>query len=180
MAEEPSARWLEDVLERAVREGMCVRVACTTCGAAPFRTALRRAATESAGSSGMPTVPRGTTSPLVEALAALPPPPRRFEEALRLILVDLWSGLGEQNFRTRVETRLEGTPVGGLLLRMREHSAEVERQRLAGEAWDTPAAVAARRAERKRLREAAHAERLRAKPARDAAWFARKAQASPE
>lgn len=180
MTDGSSARWLDDVLERAISERMCVRVTCSTCGAVPFRSALRRAVADSERSDGAPARAPDTTSVLVEALLALPAVPRRFEEALRLILVDLWAGLGEPGFRTRVESRLKGTPAGDLLRRMRDHSAEVERQRSAGEAFASPAAVAARREARKRLRQAVHAERLATKPLRDAAWFARKAQASPQ
>lgn len=208
MTDRSSTQWLLNLLKRAVAKdgGMCVKVACTTCGAGQFLTALRCEAQVAAWSVSAPPLEPAAINALVQALAArrdaadnawwLAPPfkpdtvsalvqalaaldtPRRFQMALRLVLFELWVVLDEDAFHNCVESRVEGTPVGRFLDEMRAHSAAVEHRRLEHEA--EAAAGAARREEGRRQRQAAHEERRRAKPARDAAWFARKAQASTE
>ena len=92
-------------------------------------------------------------------------------EALRLVLTNLWDDLGKSRFQELVEPIIKGTWVGYLLDGMKQHDADRERKyrdhKLRTERDQR------RGAERKRQRQLAHAERLRSKPARDAAYFAR-------
>jgi hypothetical protein len=87
------------------------------------------------------------------------------EEVARYLLTHIWRELGEAMFHQEVEPVLAGSWAGDLLTRMQRHYAalvEAERQR--------QEEILTMRAEKRRLKQERHAERLARKRERDRIW----------
>lgn len=109
-----SGNWLEAFLDDAKAKNLCVRCFCTTCGALPFRRTLVGAAAAATGRARADHAWDNTIA--VAATAALaelaPATVTRHFDALRLVLVDLWGGLGEERFHRLTEAPLGIRPRG--------------------------------------------------------------------
>lgn len=134
---------LDELIAVAVRENWCVRYLCTTCGAIPFRTALR-------------SIPRE------DVIAGLRSLSREFltdqDELFRLIVSETaFLPIGGD-----LLPPLEGTPAGERLRFNIDWQNRKYEQRQAYLATQTPEAIAKRRADKKTAREqvtAPHRER---------------------
>ena len=95
------------------------------------------------------------------------------EEAVRLVLFDIWYAVGEEARERDLEPVLAGTWAGSVLERMKaHHQARMEARRAFAESQD-PERVRQKREEKRRLRQEKHAERLALKKERDRIWRAK-------
>ena len=110
-----------------------------------------------------------TARMILESLARINPPlqlEREVEEAVRLVLFDLWASLLLQG----KEHLLTGSWAGNVLEHMAAHyKATVERSKALAEFQD-PERVQQRRAEKRKLKPLRHQERLVLKSERDRCW----------
>ena len=161
---------LEDFIEHAIDKKMCVQIHCTTCGAREFRQGLWTAI---GGKS------KGDLGPMfgnAAALAALMVGLRKkdgyayeHENAVRLMLFEIWPFLGKEDGESELESILCGTWSGDVLVRMKAHwAARREAQRAHAE---REANAPERRNSKKRLKAQQHAGRLAAKAERDQLWW---------
>lgn len=174
--------WLSAYLQLAQERRYCTRIYCTTCGARDFRQGLVRATHRAMGKP--PGVRRLVGHPLgddgvlvlAQALAQLPPPnppQHAIHEAVMMTLHELWMACGgDEPTHARLDPVLAGSWAGEILAGMFHHEASVRADRRAHEAYGSPAATQARRAEKRRIKAEAHAARLEAKKERDGLWRA--------
>jgi hypothetical protein len=106
---------------------------------------------------------------ILESLARVTPPvrlQREIEDAVRLVLFDLWNSMLLQG-RERL---LAGSWAGGVLERMKDHyRAETERAKAIAD-FEDPRRVQERREEKRRLKQQKHQNRLALKKDRDRIW----------
>ncbi|MGH7862902.1 MAG: hypothetical protein ACREOS_11775 [Candidatus Dormibacteraceae bacterium] len=110
---------------------------------------------------------------LIPALAAVKPAGderRELEEAVRLILYEIWYTLGPRTAEEQLRPILEGTWAGDVLTRMKEHHQALMEARRHHEEENDPERVRQRREEKRRLRQEKHAERLIQQRARALIW----------
>lgn len=168
----PARGWLHEYLVEASTRNLCMQVYCTTCGSGDFRRGLRDRLSSAVGGMIIEASPV-CTAELVRQLGGLTPDPSledRFWDAVQLILCDLHSRLDGSRFREEVQLPLAGTWSGEVLESMWSHERRLSRERSEREAYESPDAVDARRAEKKRLKQEAHEERLARKEVRDREW----------
>ena len=151
MADTDRIDWLQPFLIEAVQKNLCTRIRCTTCGASEFRKGLLKAAAKSSGRDQVGGLDEITARMILESLARINPPlqlEREVEEAVRLVLFDLWASLLLQG----KEHLLTGSWAGNVLEHMAAHyKATVERSKALAEFQD-PERVSARRAEKRKLK----------------------------
>lgn len=150
---EDEMSWLQDVLDSAAADNLCVRLNCTTCGSHEFELRLMRAA-EQAGvgaTTALGWIPGAVVS-VATALADLPYVDPRDEPAIRFIIQRLYSALGETAFAREVAPILYPSEVGRVLRNMERHYEATQKRRSIHDALNNPVAVARRR-EEKRLAE---------------------------
>jgi hypothetical protein len=165
-----NADWLEHYLVEAVRKNLCTKIRCTTCGALEFRKGLLTAAAKAIGRDRFEAFDETSAPVIIRSLATVNAPPAhlqpQMEEAVHLVLFDLWSSLMLQ----RHEHLLTGAWADGVLERMKAHyQAETERHRAIAESED-PVLVQRRREEERSLKQQKHQERLTLKKDRDRIW----------
>jgi hypothetical protein len=90
-----------------------------------------------------------------------------FDTAVRLVLFEIWSSVGEAVTHEDLEPILEGTWAGSVLAGMKAHHRERQLARQAHEALNDPVRVQERRDARRRITEEGVAERLALKKERD-------------
>jgi len=90
----------------------------------------------------------------------------KYEEAVRLVIHDVWSVL----VPFQLGTMLDNTWAGNVLGRMQSHERQVEESRAQRSAYESPARVAERREEKRRQRRGLHEQRLALKNERDRLW----------
>jgi hypothetical protein len=149
--------WLARLITCAVAQNACMRWRCTTCGARPFRLALRASAQVSS--------PGCFADGLVEELRQLPA--HLPEAAVRFIILEIQAAATASEMASLVET-LSGTPAGAVLESMMRHGEAMRAKRQEHQARNDPVMVAQRRLEKAAERAAAHAARLAAKREREA------------
>jgi hypothetical protein len=165
--------WLEQFLVQSIRQNLCTRVVCTTCGAREFRDRLRNALANQLGESK----PDAATYGLIEiarALANVQPDfadafytGTKFESAVRLIITDIWSALGDEEADRVIAPLLSDSWAADLLARMKHHHAQrIEAERRLLE-YEDPEQVRARRGAKRKLKQAQHAERIARKQWRE-------------
>ncbi len=129
--------WLQGYLEASVANNLCTKISCTTCGAVDFRKGLLRALAQ------------------------------RYEEAIRLILFDIWNMLGEATAEAELGRVLDGTWAGSILEGMKTHHRAEEKRRREHAEKNDPALIEKTREEKRRAKEQRHLARLAAKSERD-------------
>lgn len=116
--------WLQQVLDEAAAETLCVRTNCTTCGARAFNNRVWRAAQSA---SKMDMTARGWTERtlqyLAHELARLPVISRRDEPAVRWMIMRLYLFGGGAAFSDEYAPGFPASPAGKILLSMSEHFA---------------------------------------------------------
>jgi hypothetical protein len=154
--------WLQQFLGNSIRQNLCTKVGCTTCGAREFRHGLRVAL---AGHLNQPISETFTVNDLAvvgRALASIQADTDqlKFEAAVRLVITDIWNLFGDEAADRIVAPLLGDSWAGGLLARMKLHHAhqtEARRRRLEDE---DPARVKENRDAKRELRQLRHAQRL--------------------
>jgi len=162
-------RWLERYIEEAVANKLCTSISCTTCGAMDFRKGLLRALSHPPAHRTSSRMDAIQARAIASALAGVhvPRETQRYEEAIRLILFDIWSTLGEANADAELSRALDGTWAGSILEDMKtHHQAEEERRREYGRKND-PAFIEKAREDKRRAKQEKHLARLAAKSERD-------------
>ncbi len=169
MAERDRLDWLQSYLIEAAQKNLCTRIRCTTCGASEFRKGLLKAAAQASGRNQVGVLDEVTSRTILESLARIDPPlqsERQVEQAVRLVLFDLWTSL----LLEKNEHLLAGSWAGNVLERMAAHyKAAVERSKALAEFQDREN-TQQRRAEKRKLRQLRHQERLVLKSGRDRIW----------
>ena len=164
--------WLERYLLDCIQRNVCTKGGCTTCGAREFRAGLLAEAAKQMQRVHLGRLNRDGAVVIACALKCVIPPETvfvdKFESAVRIILTDMWSVLGEVTAEQDIAPLLSGSWAGNLLSAMKVHHAAVTdaREKFAEE--NDPARVEARRAEKRRQRQDAHEKRLAGKRGRDA------------
>jgi len=163
------ADWLQHYLLEAVQKSFCTKIHCTTCGALEFRKGLLMAAAKAIGRDRSEALDETIAPLIIRSLASVNAPAHlrpQMEEAVRLVLFDLWNSVMLQ----RHLHFLAGTWAGDVLERMKAHSqAETERRKAIAESED-PVLVQRRREEKRSLKQQRHQERLTLKKDRDRIW----------
>jgi hypothetical protein len=168
-AEASNGNWLQEYLAEAVAKNLCTRISCTTCGALEFRRGLLKAAARAIHGNSSERLDPGTASTILHALAHLQTPrqsQREMEEAVRMVLFDLWTSLMLHNN----EHLLGESWAGDVLQRMKAHyEAVLARSKAIAESQD-PVLVQQRRLEKRNVKQQKHEERLAQKKERDRIW----------
>ena len=161
--------WLQEFIERAVEKKVCVQIHCTTCGASEFREALWK---------GVGSTTTGTFGPmfgnarvLAQLLVGLEKKrgyTHEHEQAVGLMLFEIWPFLGKEDGESELAGVLRGTWAGEVLAGMKAHWIARRKARRAHEEGE--ASAPKRREEKKRLKAEQHAARLAAKAERDRLW----------
>ena len=127
---EDQVSWLQDVLDSAAAENLCVRFNCTTCASHEFEFRLLHAAEQA---SRGPTAAIGWAPCAIvfvaNALADLPYINSRDEPAIRLIIWRMYRSLGEQAFARDVASILYPSEAGRVLRSMERHHEAAQRRR---------------------------------------------------
>ena len=166
-----TSKWLEAYLAEAVRKKLCTKIHCTTCGAMEFRRGVLSALSIATGQHPRQCFDRESAVEIARALAEVKPngdAPLSLEDAVRCLLVDLWSGIPLLD--NDIEALLAGSWAGDILGRMKTHHEAREAERRARDEFQSPAAVQKRREEKKRLKQEQHEKRLALKKERDRLW----------
>lgn len=174
-----TANWLQLFLSEAVRKNLCTQIYCTTCGAMEFRRGVLAALAEATDQRPRQSFDRETVVEVARALAAVEPPVNessKFEEAVRCILIDLWSGIPLLD--KDIERILSGSWCDDVLHRMQEHYEAKMAKRRAREEYEDPGNVQKRREEKKRLKQEQHQRRLAIKKERDRSWHEKHGKSS--
>ena len=162
-----TSKWLEAYLAEAVRKKLCTKIHCTTCGALEFRRGVLDALSIATGRQPLQRLDRESAIEIAKALAAVSRN-HAMEDAVRCLLVDLWSGIP---FLDRdIATLLDGSWAGNILHMMIKHHEARESDRRARDEFQSPAAVQKRRKEKKLLNQEQHEKRLALKKERDRLW----------
>jgi hypothetical protein len=102
----------------------------------------------------------------------------QLEAAVRLILCDIWDGLGEATADRELGPILNGTWPEDVLDRLKaNHRKRLEEKRAFAERND-PVLAQRRREEKRQARQAKHAERMARKKERDRLWHERQENAT--
>jgi hypothetical protein len=128
--------WLETYLVEAVSRNVCIKIHCTTCGALEFRRGVLSALSMATGKPLRQHFDRESNFEIAKVLAEVEPAcdaPGGPDDAVRCLLVDLWSG--RPLLDDEIEVLLAGTWTGELLRRMREHHEAEQAERGAREAF---------------------------------------------
>jgi hypothetical protein len=163
--------WLQTYLVESVQKQLCTQIHCTTCGAREFRLGVLNALAKTVHQTPQGSFDRESVVQIARALAEVRPIPdelKTMEGAVRCLLFDLWSGL--PFVYREVETILDGTWAGGVLVGMQEHHTATQEARRKLEEYEDPVNVQKRREEKKRLNQEKHQERLALKKERDRLW----------
>ena len=167
-----SLDWLETYLLESVQKGLCTNVHCTTCGAQEFRHGLLRALARTTGTQRRTVIDIQSAILITVGLSQVHPPSQQspqLEAAVRLILCDIWDGLGETTADRELGRILKGTWAEDVLTRMKAHHRKrLEEKRAVAERNDP--IVQQRREEKRQARQAKHAERMARKKERDRLW----------
>jgi hypothetical protein len=147
---------------------------CTTCGALEFRTGLMSSLTQAMGQPVASEIDLVRGRALARGLARLRPAPDRsseWEQAVRLMLFETWRSADASTFERELEPLLAGTWAGDALTGMKAHERvrQDARQRHA----QSQVRQQQERAEKLRLKQETHIERLERKKERDRLWRAR-------
>jgi hypothetical protein len=113
----------------------------------------------------------GGAAAMAQALTSVQtetPTSREFEQAVQLILFEIWTFFGEKDGESELALVLKGSWAGSVLARMRAHSAAVEAARRSRAEFE--AGAQKRKEERRRLKQDQHTARLAAKVERDRLW----------
>lgn len=178
--------WLQRVIDQALEKGWCTNSFCTTCDAREFRNTVLKAAgrvadrpVDRAMLQTMAEVLqfRGPLrSTIARGLSSVEAAPAR-EQPVRSILTYLWSFA----WASEISAILQGSWAGSILEEMRAHEAGTERARVIRERENSPEAVEARKAEKRRVRAEAHAIRMAEQAEHNRRWYAaRQAEGSPD
>lgn len=165
------SQWLQDFLGDALREDLCTKVRCTTCGGIPFRKGLLAALGRHLGVGPLDSLGQEGLVALRSALSALgPPPPGNpwMEGAVRFLLFEVWSG--PPTIGGALEMELEGSWSGEIFDRMKRHHEARMLARQSHEERNDPGQIANRRASVLKARQERLELRLEAKRERDQAW----------
>ena len=160
--------WLEAYLVEAVGKKLCTKIGCTTCGAMEFRRGVLSGLSIATGMSLRQHFDRESNIAIARALAEVKSntdAPRDLEDAVRCLLVDLWSGVPLLD--NDIEALLTESWAGELLRRMKAHHEAKQAERRAREAFEDPLNVQKRREEKKGLKREQHERRLVLKKERD-------------
>jgi hypothetical protein len=174
-----SDNWLWQLILVAIDQGVCIYTWCRTCGGRDFREAVRVEAIEEIANSRRTPTDDEINAEIARALALLPPPvcdEFEFEQAVRLLLFDLYTAVGSSVADHIFAPVLANTWAGDVLARMKAHYARRVEAVRRHEAMHDPEVVARRRAEKKRLKQQQHAERLARKAERDRLWREKQAK----
>ena len=166
-----TVKWLDVYLMEAVRKNLCTTVHCTTCGAMEFRQGVLGALSVATGKHPRQQFDRESAVEIARALSEVTPHDDSsgpLEEAVRCLLVDLWSGIPLLD--RDIEEPLAGTWAGDILRRMKEHHQAREAEERARIEYESSAAVQKRREEKKLLKQKQHKKRLALKQERDRLW----------
>jgi len=167
-------RWLRRYLDDATDNRLCTTPGCTTCGSGPFRQGLLLALAEASGEPVGGYRDRRVVRAIGLALARLAPssrPDAALSSAIRRILLDLWSG--DAALDAELVALLRESWAGRMLASMHAHHAAVQAERAVRAAYESPAAVALRRDEKRRLKQPARDARAIRKAEGDRLWRAR-------
>lgn len=167
--------WLEFFIVESLNRQLCTKIMCTTCGALEFRMGLMLSLAQAAGQPLASEFDLARAGVLARGLARLKPPLDRssnWEQAVRLMLFEVWRSVGSATADRKVEPLLTGSWAGEVLAGMKTHERlrQEARQRHA----ETQGRQQRERAERLRLKQENHAERLERKRERDRLWCERK------
>lgn len=88
-----TSNWLEAYLAEAVRKRLCTKIHCTTCGAQEFRRGVLDALSIATGRQPLQLLDRESAIEIAKALAGVSRNHDPMEDAVRCLLVDLWSGI---------------------------------------------------------------------------------------
>ena len=142
--------WLQEFLNEAAEEGLCVARNCTTCGSRVFSLKLLQVVQSV---SGIDRTARGwtigTLRYLAGALARLPAISRRDEPAVQMIIMRLYNFNGDAAFEDDFAPGFNASPAGETLRSMREHFAAVQTARQHYLERNDRKAIDARRAEKR-------------------------------
>lgn len=166
----PTENWLQAYLVESVRANVCTRLHCTTCGGRDFRRGLAPSLAEACGQRYELPFGRESTLVIARPLAhvhPVPGEPWELEEAVQLILYEIWHTLGEVEAERELEPILEGMWAGEVLSRMKAHYRAREEARRRHNEQNDPERVRQRREEKRRLRQEKHEQRLAIKKERD-------------
>jgi hypothetical protein len=170
LRDDSEGTWLEVFLRDSIGATLCTKIHCTTCGAIDFRRGLLAALAAVTSQQPILRIDRQVALSLCRALSRLPAATAEqgdFDPAVRLVLFELWSSVGEAVTQEELEPILEGTWAGSVLNRMKAHHRERQVARRAYEAFNDPVRVQERRDTRRRLTGEKVAERLALKKERD-------------
>lgn len=106
---------------------------------------------------------------MAKALAGLTPPRevQRYEEAVRLILFDIWNTLGEATAEGEVTLILNGTWAGDMLEDMQAHHRAEEKRRREHAEKNDPVRIENAHEEKRRAKAEKYLARLAGKKERD-------------
>jgi hypothetical protein len=169
----PSDNWLLQFILIAIDQGVCVS---TTFGARAFREALLAEAIDELDDGCRTPTGEEIYAEIARAVALLAPPVRDdfdFERVVRLILSDLWRAMGSSVADRTLAPLLAGTWAGDVLARMKAHYDRRVEARRRNAVMNDPLVVERRRAEKKRLKQQRHTERLARKAEHDRLWRAK-------
>jgi hypothetical protein len=173
-----TSKWLEAYLAEAVRKKLCTKIHCTTCGALEFRRGVLDALSIATGRQPLQRLDRESVIEIAKALAEVSQnhdTPGATEDAVRCLLVDLWSGIPLLD--RDIAALLAGSWAGDILHMMNEHHEAREADRRARDEFQSPAAVQKRREEKKLLNQEQHEKRLALKKGRDRLWREKRGKA---
>ena len=165
------SQWLQDFLEGALREDLCTKIRCTTCGGLPFRKGLLAALGRQQGGGPLNSLGREGLVALSSALVTLEVPQVGapwMEGAVRFLLFEVWTGLPGVN--ESLEKELERSWAGEILDSMKRHHEARVLARRSHEERNDPGQIATRRASVLKARLERLELRLIAKRERDQAW----------
>ena len=165
--------WLEAYLLEALREGLCTDVHCTTCGALEFRQGLLRALTRFTGTQRHTVIDRQSAVLVTVGLSQVHPPAQQssqLEAAVRLVLCDIWDGLGEKTADRELGPILKGAWAEDVLARLKAHHRKRMEEKRAFTERNDPVVVQRRREEKRQAKQAKLAERAGRKKERDRLW----------
>ena len=112
-------RWLQCLLERAVADGWCTLINCTTCASEQLREALGLLKKPPTGRPQFLPMSVDSAEAIIAGLRECTPQAEtshQFEEATRWVLYEVWRTFGDQYFPA-----LSKTWSGEVLNRMRAH-----------------------------------------------------------
>jgi hypothetical protein len=165
--------WLHQYLLDAVSMHLCTKIHCTTCGAREFRDGLMVALANKSDRSRVALFDLDTARMTATGLTRVVPTEGRsaeLEQAIRLILFEIWRTIGAELAEREVEPILVGTWCGAVLAHMKAHHRAREEARHAFAESQAAALIQQRRDEKQRIRQKKHAERLLRKKESDRLW----------